>query len=198
MKKIKGLTESQVLASIHRIADQLAPSQAFGHYGIDDIKQECFAIALERIHKFDPGRSNNEGATLEEKLDQFFYTTLSRRLYNLKRNKFCRLEHPCAACAANDHCEPGGCKPHQEWLRRNSTKMNLMSPSHFQADAPVYVKEPDACTNAAVSEALRLIDERLDVEMREDYLKMRAGVHVAAPRRAEVEEAVKAILGGDL
>jgi hypothetical protein len=49
-------------------------------------------------------------------------------------------------------------------------------------------------TAAEASELERLIDERLPLELRADYLRLKAGSLVVAPRRRQVPEAILDIM----
>jgi DNA-directed RNA polymerase specialized sigma24 family protein len=82
---LKALTEAELLKAINYVVDSLAGGFTFGSYTIEDIQQEARCFALEALRKFNP--NFKQSGTLEEKLRSFLFTTIRRRLMNLKRDK---------------------------------------------------------------------------------------------------------------
>jgi DNA-directed RNA polymerase specialized sigma24 family protein len=190
-----GHTEQSVLDAIERSVAILAPSFVFGPYDIDDVRQQARLYALEAIEggKYDPSRP----------LENFIYTHCRNRLINLKRDKLHRTDVPCRRCHEGDFCTSDGvCKVYSEWRARNSAKANLMRPVALDrvADEKERRTRTDSTAEGDVqaAELKRLIDEKLPVELRADYLKMLGGVSIPPPRRKVVEAAVKDILRGEL
>jgi DNA-directed RNA polymerase specialized sigma24 family protein len=188
-----NLTEEQVLAAIERAVGVLAASFAFGCYEVEDIKQEGRVFAMQALPKYDGVRP----------LENFLYSHVKNRLINLKRNKLHRSDTSCPIChrAVGRHTEhPDGrfCDKYLAWLSRNQKKASLMKPSaydHSRDDPGLNAQvESTAESDTEPKEILALLDQKLDVEMRADYLRMRAGQPVAKGRRREVEAAVKEIL----
>jgi hypothetical protein len=190
-----GHTEESVLEAIYKVVNYLAPGFVFGHYGLDDVKQEGVVMALELLEKetYDPSRP----------LENYLYIHLSRRYINFKRNKLTRCDAPCASCHAGQPCTPSGvCQKYSEWKARNRAKANAMCPQDLHN---ISDEKEDACRvhssvveDAEISELTKLIDKELPVGLRAAYLQMRAGVPVPKAKRLEVEEAVKIIVGGAL
>ena len=76
MKIPEGYTEAEVVAIIRELAKLLSRKYAFDVYGPEDIEQEAFIIAAEKLEKYD-GRAP---------LRNFLSVVLRTRLYNLRRN----------------------------------------------------------------------------------------------------------------
>jgi DNA-directed RNA polymerase specialized sigma24 family protein len=175
-----GHTEQSVLDAIERSVAILAPSFVFGPYDIDDVRQQARLYALEAIEggKYDPSRP----------LENFIYTHCRNRLINLKRDKLHRTDVPCRRCHEGDFCTADGvCKVYSEWRARNSAKANLMRPVALDrvADEKERRTRTDSTAEGDVqaAELKRLIDEKLPVELRADYLKMLGGVSIPPARR---------------
>ena len=186
----KGLSEEFVLATIEKVVNVLAPGFTFGTYGRDDVAQESRIFALQALSKYDGIRP----------LDGFLFFVIKSHLINLKRNLFRRSDAPCLSCHNGEPCNEGDyCKKYKAWLDRNSAKSNIMSPLDLGA---VNEQQSNARCESTMSEEVEigelcsLIDEKLDVGLRESYLKMRARVSVPKAKRLEVEAAVVEILRG--
>ena len=196
MKIPPGFTEREVLAIIQKAVDSLAKTFTFGHYDIDDIKQEGFIFALDALEKekYDSSRP----------LENFLYSHIRNRFINLKRNKFRRTDPPCARCHAGESCPSanggGWCKKYEYWHSRNRTKSNICNPVALENvnDEKEHSTRTESTSEQEVeiTEALTMIDAQLPIELRATYLQMRAGVSVPKVKRLIVEEAVKKILTG--
>ena len=197
----EGFTEQQVLDAIENAVRILAPSFTFGIYALDDIKQEARVMGLEALARYDP-RPGPDGRPTRP-LENFVYIHIRNRLCNLVRKKLRRSDAPCAVChrAVGNRTEhPDGrfCQKYLAWKKRNDGKANIMCPLDLEHVADERERstrvESDVESDASVSEALRLVDEHLPVELRATYLQMRAGQSVPKARRLVVENAVRDIL----
>lgn len=190
MKVPEGKTEAEVLAAIEHVTDSLAPRFVFGYYDLDDIKQDCRLEALKLLADdvYDPSRP----------LANFLYPHLHNRLCNMIRNKFRRNDPPCRRCYDGDYCtQYGMCRKYEEWLVRNDSKANIMCPVHMEGVSEHYFsakKEGEAELAAEKNEILMIIDKKLPLELRADYLRMKDGVHVAKSRREAVMKELKRIV----
>lgn len=195
MKRIKGLSEAQILASIEKVVAQLAPGFTFGFYDVDDIKQEATIMALRKLAKFNVEKATFKSDALQAKLENFLFVSVQNLLCNFKRDKFHRTDPPCAACYAGDHCEPNGCEVYNLWVKRNASKMNIMRPGQIDSETFDVSQndEADLVGEVGISEVFSRIDKELPVEYRSDYLKMRAGASVPKARRALIEDFIKSL-----
>lgn len=196
MKVPAGYTEAEVLASIEKIVNSLAPSFTFGYFDVEDIKQEGRFEALKVLEeeKFDETR----------KLDNFLYTHIRNRYINLRRNKFKRSDPPCIKCHEGRPCGEDNdfCQAYAEWFKRNSAKANIARPldiDHISDENEKHTREEsEVHEQVEVEELKRIIDERLPVEYRAIYLQMQSGVVVPKVKRLQVEKLVREIVGGVL
>jgi len=195
----KGMTESQVLATIEKCVNLLAPSFAFGYYTSEDMKQEARLFCLECLPKFDPSRN----------LEAFLYSATKHFLINLHRNKFKRAESPCAVCHKAENS--GGsyptclnsaeyCKKYLDWKRRNANKAKLVNPSNIEFVTDDQAERMGLCCDSKAQEAaelketLELIDLHLPANLRSTYLRMRDGISVPAEKAKEVTAFLKELL----
>ena len=112
-----------------------------------------------------------------------------------------RCDPPCQLCFNNQPCRPDGqlCERFVKWQKIQDAKAAVRNPSVFDetaGEAEWHARDKaDVEGDAQTKELLSLIDERLDLELRADWLRLRAGVAVQKQRRLRVEEAVREILG---
>ena len=184
----------EIITIIEGIANRLASRYRFGYHDIDDIKQQAFIEAEKGLKKYDGKRP----------LENFLYIHIKNRLYNYKRDNYERLDKPCFHCPLNAYIKVGDvctaythkdeCEPYNEWLVRNSSKKNIMSPVDI-GDEPIFtshVQGPE--DEAEENEMIKIIDRELPVELRSDYLKMKAGHKIAKKNRLAVQDSVLDIM----
>ncbi|QEL19562.1 sigma-70 RNA polymerase sigma factor region 4 domain-containing protein [Limnoglobus roseus] len=189
-----GKTKAEVLAAIEKVIGILAESFAFGHFDVDDIKQEGRVFALLAL-----GREKYD---LARPLENFLYRHVKNRFINLKRNKFRRTDAPCKACHTGNPC--GGpnqfCPPYAAWLKRNEAKACLsrrLDITRVSGDREGSVRVTDAGQAAVeTDELVARIRQRLPVELQGAFLKLREGAPVPKPQRDAVQAAVREILDG--
>ena len=93
------MTEDQVMSSITKVINRIAPKYTFYGYTLDDIKQESFLICMDALNRYDQDRP----------LENFLSVNLSNRLKNFVRdNHFLAEEEEKAKIAQpgqleNDH-----------------------------------------------------------------------------------------------
>jgi RNA polymerase sigma factor (sigma-70 family) len=78
MKKLKNLTEEDVLKKINLVISKIAPRYTFSGYELEDIKQEAFIICMDALDRYDEKRP----------LENFLSVHLSNRLKNFIRDNF--------------------------------------------------------------------------------------------------------------
>lgn len=75
--KIPGdMTQQEVMETITKVTNKIAPGYTFYGYTVDDIKQESFMICVEALDRFEKGRN----------LENFLSVHLSNRLKNFVRD----------------------------------------------------------------------------------------------------------------
>lgn len=194
MRIPNNMTENQVMAAIEKIVNILAPNFKFGYYDVEDIKQEARIFGMNVMKHYDEGRP----------LENFLYKHIKNRLINLKRDKYCRPKPPCLTCAENiEGCDNGQpCARYLKWLKRNQAKKHLLAPLDIEnisneRESNTRI-ESSVLEDVERDELLQLIDIKLPVELRSNYLQMRAGAKLPKGKREEVEQAVLNILKGNL
>jgi hypothetical protein len=191
MNVIIELGEAKLIEIISKITNQIAAKFPFGIYDIDDIKSEAFLLAWKVLHKFDVNKSSIKNAdSLEGQVAAFLSTHLRNRLKNLWRDKVTRPDYPCKTCHSGDPCTPGFCEPYRKWYKRNHAKASLASPSEMG----ILEEGLQSRAEGEHSELEALIDKKLPVRLRGDYLRLRAGVKMGAARRKRIAMAVRTIL----
>ncbi len=183
--KANDLTEEQV-ASLYTIIRPIASKFRFGYHDIDDMVQQGFIELLEAIESGDYDSSRP--------LESFAKSHVHHRLFNFKRNNFCRPEPPCLCC---DSDSPAPCVKYRKWHKRNSLKMGL---TQGVSDGIEYqIQETVAVEEILVSAELsQQIDGKLPVSIRSDYLRMKDGVPIPKKRREKVKQAIKELLDGNV
>jgi hypothetical protein len=192
-----GVTEESFLAAVNLIARVLA-KKAFGPHDEGDVAQLVAVWSLEAVHRYDPAKGS---------LDSLLYSHCSNQLSNLRRNETgCRTDYPCRVCyehaigAGDGHEDGSVCPQFAAWWERRLTKGRLARPvgidkvfvegeSRMKADSMVE-------TEVEMQELIRLIDVQLPLELRADYLRLRAGewASIPIPRRRAVRHKVAEIL----
>lgn len=193
-----GMTEEEVVKIIDNVANRLAYTYKFGYHDIDDMKQEARLLALEGMEKYDNVRP----------LENFLWTHVRNRLYNFKRNKFARPGYPCEKCPfdawkpANDECTKYGdkdeCKLYKVWFTRNNAKRNIMSPiglGTVQDEHECNMKQEfDVMAHIDGKNLNKLIEKKLSLDLRTDYIRFKNGLTVSKARHTVLMEAIMDIV----
>ena len=168
------MTESEVLEIINKICDRYAYKFKFGYFEPEDIRQEAFIIAVDALDRYEEGRP----------LENFLAVHVKNRLNNFKRDKYYRQNKK---------------KDDDRQAQLNNSKKFLMEPldiSNIRDENERNMRDDnDFVELIANSELLSIIDEKLDVTYRSDYLRMRDGAYVPKPRREEITQEINKILG---
>jgi hypothetical protein len=184
-----GYTTDDVLTIIDRCAGMLGSHFSFGYMTPEDVAQEARIYGLELLQKgtYQPGRD----------LSGYVFQHLRRRLTNLKRNLFHRSDPPCRRCNGGDYCcAPGPCPKQAQWERRNARKATLTGAGFDGTGVGTEPGGSETEVESAVqaNELNELLDANLPVDLRADFLRMKAGEPVTPDRRRHVQEAVLAVL----
>lgn len=189
-----GLTEDEVLATIEKVCYRLARKYTIVNmntfcFSIEDLEQQCFQWALERLPAYIPDRP----------LENFLQFCLKNKLNNLKREKFKRVEIPCKSCAAEDFCNNGEpCARHLEWITSNKSKMDILCPvflGNIEEENEKGLQCRDVRGGLEAEELSEKISERLPPHLRPHYLRLIDGVPIGAFHRAKIREMVADIIG---
>lgn len=182
MKVPEGYTQDEVMATAEEVITMLADRFTFGHYDRDDIRQESWVFILDGLEKFDA----NRGASLKT----FLVTHLRNRLISLKRDKWYRPE------PSGDISEVRL----KKWRDRNALKRNLAQPfaiedmrgNHHEKTVP-----EDFVESIQHAEIFAIIDRRLPVEFRRDFMFFLDDCPLPKPRRDKLIEQIREILNAE-
>lgn len=195
-----GMTEEEVLLILQTLVKKIARSYVFGYYDIDDIKQEAIIEGLKVLPQYQPFDEKGKGRPLVN----FLYVHIKRRLLNLLRNKFKRMDTPCLICHEGrhfDHDDGKICQKYSIWKKLNGDKANLTRPlaiHNIDEDKESNIEIEDTVErDISINELKNKIDQNLDPSLRNDYLRMLAKEKIPSTRRKKVEEAIREILGQD-
>ena len=179
----EGVSEEEFVEIVERIGRRLCDKFKFGYYSREDIQQECFIEAIDGLERYDKDRP----------LENFLWRHVHNRLCNLKRNKYFRLEKPCYKCPLNayrkkdDFCmaydDKSECKPYRVWLKKNTSKQNIMNPVAInilsnESSEKNMAKNANVSSDAANREILDIIDSNISLGMRKIWLQQKAGIKV--------------------
>lgn len=170
---------------IRRVSKLLAERYTFGYMDAEDIQQEAFIIAMSALPKYDSSIAS---------LETFLYIHISNKLKTFKRDNYFRQDFVCRYCGRTDpECEY--CK-RKEW--RLVMKKHLMEPvdiDNVNSDMEKNMSSPsDLISNVELQELLTLINTKLDVSLREDYLRWKEGIPISKSRKVLVENSILQIL----
>lgn len=175
----------QQLKTIRKVCKRLAPRYTFGFYDVEDIEQEAFLMGLTALPYHDANLAS---------LETFLYVHINNKLKTFKRDHYMRRDFTCSYCGRTDpNCEY--CQ-RREW--KHAAKKHLMEPidiDHVNGDTEhnMYM-EADFLLDVELSEILCIINQRLDVSLREDYLKMLEGITIPKNKRDLIEYNICEIL----
>ena len=183
MKLPKEVSESQFLEIVDNIASKLCDRFKFGYYDRDDIKQECYILAMDAIQRYDTSRP----------LPNFLWSHIYKRLCTLKRDKYFRLEKPCDKCPLDayvkntDMCtafeHKTDCKPYARWYDNNSNKQNIMNPigiSYVNDEQEQNMRDNhQVVSNVSNNEIFEIIERAISLSMRKYWLQQKAGIKIS-------------------
>lgn len=196
MKIPKNMTEAEVVTIINKIVYKLAYKFKFGYHDINDMKQQGRLLALEALesNKYDGKRP----------LENFLWTHVHNRLFNYKRDNFERPDTPCDACDNNINGEcvkytsKDYCLIYEKWLNRNLAKRNLMIPLGLfgiddEHESTMRCGD-DIVDKLIYNEFVDLVEGKLPVVFRKDWILCKAGVHIPKNKRIKLQEIIFKIL----
>lgn len=182
-------TETEFLKVLQKLTAKFAISYKFGMYDEEDIGQEIAHICLKALPEFDGKHS----------LYSFLLTRIEWRLNNLKRDEFYRATCPCILCDGKESGDTGHsnrlyCNQFTEWKERNAMKANISAPQSIPSNFDKFI-DTKPLDDLCREELIDLIDEKLPMNLRATYLKMKSGIRVCGVERAKVLDFLKTLVG---
>lgn len=187
MKIPRSLTEAQVLGVIEEIVTKLSKKLTFGFYDIEDIQQEGRIRAMTTgLDTFDDERFTDE--EMAKALERFLRIHVTTRMKNFMRDNMGRSEKPINP----DRVE--------NWERINGRRRNIMRPvsiHEISHEFPLPTVSTTVTEEIHHSHLMDIINKKLPIELRTDFLRMCDGVRVPKPRQSKVREAIAEIIQFD-
>jgi DNA-directed RNA polymerase specialized sigma24 family protein len=182
-----GKTEQEILDEIDRICLLVANQIHFAYYDIEDIRQEGLILGLEVLSQYD----------FKRPLPNLLYTHIRNRILNIKRRVVTRTDPPCTSChqsvdGHSEHDDGRYCTKYKNWYNINFGKRSIAQPMELE-EKPL-AGDDIVGDSVEVKDLLEQIDKTLPVEMRETYLRMRAGEEVEQSLQDQVENFIKELL----
>lgn len=174
------VSEEDFLKVLDNISKRLAHKFKFAYHSFDDMKQQAAIFALEGLEKYDNSRP----------LENFLWTHVRNRLFNYKRNNYQRPDKPCFTCplfdrtykCSNNQCSKytnkQDCELYAAWSKRNDTKKNIIQPSYIEDESSHTCKNLDISSVIQNQEIIDFLDEYIQNEYRESYLKLKHGIKI--------------------
>ncbi len=191
MKVPNGFTEPEVVQILDKIAKKLAYKFIFPPYTAEDIMQEARIIGIEGLNKYSD----------KYPLENFLWVHIRRRLCTFKRDHYMRQNKPCLNCPLKAYIKLGDiCKKYQDkkecewysdWLHTTEKKKNLIAPISMGYE---HYEEKDILDNISNKEIINLIDDKIPLEVRELWLRLKGGVKLSNAQMNEIKTAVAHIL----
>jgi DNA-directed RNA polymerase specialized sigma24 family protein len=197
-KKIekKQISEQELLDTIETISKKLAYKFKFGYHEIDDMKQQISIFALEGLKNYDYNRP----------LENFLWTHVRNRLFNFKRDNYQRPDKPCNNCpffdpnmknsrnACEKYTDKLECSEYNSWYSRNITKKNLMHFNTIEELKEYLPNKKNDLDNVSNNEILEKIEENLNGEYRQIYLKLKAGIKINKTETSKLIDKIRELL----
>lgn len=175
-----GVSTEEFLLVLDNISKRLANKFKFAYHGTEDMKQQAAIFALEGLKNYDNKRP----------LENFLWTHVRNRLFNYKRNNYQRPDKPCHSCpfydklfkCSTNQCEQytnkHDCELYAAWAKRNEVKKNIIQPTHIDSNNNYMHNNCDINIFAANQELIDFLDQHIQTDYRESYLKLKHGTKI--------------------
>jgi len=202
MKKMGIVKQSQKSMSLEKflkVAEEILGAIAhkfkFAYYETDDIVQEGLILAMDAYDSWDGVRDPAP----------FIYRHLKNRLHNLFRKKCRRSDSPCKKCAAGFSClgtDGKYCEKYLKWEETQNRRTKVLIFGQFKStdnfDSSLQDKieseEVDLVEQVSLGEIKALVDEKIPVELRSDYLRYISGDKMTQSSRNKIKEELGKII----
>lgn len=195
--KRKKVSEEDFLKALDHISKKLIYKFKFGYHEIEDMKQQAAIFAMEGLENYDNKRP----------LENFLWTHVRNRLFNFKRDNYCRPDNVCIDCPFYDpknlkstnQCSKfknkEDCSIYSQRENRNLSKKNLMKPLNIEYENNNFADNSmDVFENISNSEILSIIENNIETKYRETYLKLKGGAKVYKQDLLKLKDHIKHLL----
>lgn len=194
--KRKKIKEEDFLQALDNISKKLIYKFKFGYHEIDDMKQQAAIFAIEGLENYDNSRP----------LENFLWTHVRNRLFNFKRDNYCRPDNVCMGCPffdpkckkSTNQCSKfinkNDCSIYSQWTDRNTIKKNIMQPSNIETSTTEPKSENNIFDFISNNELLSIIEDKIHIKYRETYLKLKGGAKVMKQDLKKLQDHIAEIL----
>jgi DNA-directed RNA polymerase specialized sigma24 family protein len=189
MRIPENMSEDEVLATINKVVGRLSYKFRFAYHSLEDIEQEGRILAIEAMEHYEEGRP----------LENFLWRVVRNGLVNFKRDNYIRPNEPCEKCKLDCKLtDKKECKLYQNWEKRNKIKKNILCPINLylvnnEKEHSMRVMD-NVEEKIERQELIDIIQRKLPITLREDWLRVLRGLKVAKYKREKLETAILEIL----
>lgn len=175
MKKNKtnGCLNKETAKIIHDVCTSIASDRWIPGYSRDDIFQQAYVIAMEGLANYDNKRS----------LENFLFIHVKNKLKSLRRTKYHIPGCTCGKCAKCVNNE-----------RKHN--INYCVDIDDVNDAMSVLDNKDTSSEVEQKDLLDYIDKYIPTHIRDDYLRVLAGVSIPQARKQKVIRIVEELILG--
>lgn len=192
----KKITEADFVNALDNISKKLIYKFKFGYHEAEDMKQQAAIFAMEGLQNYDNSRP----------LENFLWTHVRNRLFNFKRDNYCRPDNVCLKCPLYDpdrkfstnQCkkfkDKNDCELYAASQQRNNIKKNIVKPCSIEYD---HEASTDILSDIGNEEMIQIIESKISIKHREAYLKLKGGAKVSKQELLKLREHIQEILNID-
>jgi hypothetical protein len=193
------MSEEEIVKVIDSVVRDEAYKFKFGYFDVEDMQQQGRLYCLEVLDKYDGIHP----------LYNFLRTHVHNRLFNLKRDKFSRLNKPCDICRCKqynaldaDGCskyvDKESCKSYKRWVQRNNLKRNLMQPIDIHQldkdDTLGLYHEINTGEDMDYHDFLSAIEAKIPPNMRGLFLRLKYHSALTKTQKLRLQKIVQEVL----
>lgn len=184
----KNISEEDFISAVNKVAKKLIYKFKFGYHSSEDMKQQAMIFAIEGLEKYDPSKP----------LENFLWTHIRNRLFNYKRDNYHRPNNVCLTCPfydrkfefSDNQCKKfknkKDCELYTAAEKQNETKKSIKNASGSENQN---IKNTHNLLDDIINkEILLIIEDRISLKYREDYLKLKGGIKISKKNREKLKE----------
>lgn len=163
------MISSERLEIIQQCAQNLASSDWIPGYSTEDIRQEAIIIGIK-------GASKYNGSI---PFDKFIANHMRHRLRSLRREKYIKPGCDCGKCLK---------------CSNNSARVNIMLATEIPEKDESKSIQYEVYDTVEYNELVDYLDHSIPSDLRDDYLKLLAGVPINSARKTKIKNVIKSLL----
>lgn len=175
-----GISEEKFISIVNDIVSKLSRKLLLVSHDMSDIRQQGWVLALEGVAKFDPNTQPDK--PLEQALENFLRVHVINRLKSYRRDRLGSSEKPTSP------------KSLLSWERRMQARRNILYPVDvYSLKQEIYFHDA-TIEDTHYRDLTQLIQQKLPVALRNDFLRMCDGVRIPKSRQTKVRAAIASII----